>query len=67
MRKYTNRRDQCYSIGRRASLLTPTQCVEAWLILAKRLEAIGELDVPKYLDVITTIRAATIVARKRHP
>ena len=61
------RRDQCYLVGRRASLLTPAQSVEAWLTLAKRLEMMGEMDIPKYRDLITTIRAATIVARKKHP
>ncbi len=54
------RRDRCYFVGRRAHTLSPPQAAEAWYLLAERVEALGDRDLPKYRDLITAIRDATI-------
>jgi len=58
------RRDKCYFMGRRASLLTPQQAAVAWATLARRLDAMGDMDLPKFRDLLATIRAATIAAKQ---
>ncbi len=63
MKKYTNRRDLCFFIGRRANNLTPPQAAEAWFRLARHLESLGERDLPKFHDLAAGIRAATITAK----
>lgn len=62
--KYTTRRDLCFVIGRRASRLTPPAAAKAWESLARQLEAMGSRDVPKFADVASAIRTATIAARR---
>lgn len=59
------RRDMCHFIGRRASKLSPPEAAEAWFALARRLDALGERDVPKFLDLLAGIRAATILGKQR--
>jgi hypothetical protein len=59
------RRDQCYLVGRRASFLVGAQAATAWSALAQRLEAMSEMDIPKFRDLLTAIRTATIVARRK--
>lgn len=58
--KALSRRDQCYLAGKRGSLLTKTEAARAWFILAEQIEGYGDIDVPKFRDVITAIRSATI-------
>lgn len=59
------RRDMCYLVGRRAQTLTPTQAAIAWNFLALRLEDLQDKDVPKFSNLITTIRAATIIGKRK--
>jgi hypothetical protein len=54
------RRDHIYLTGLRAEKLTPKQAATAWHSMALRLEELGKKDIPKYRDVITAIRLATI-------
>jgi hypothetical protein len=56
------RRDECAIIGERAARLSPAQAAQAWLSLATQLENLCEKDVPKYKDLIVSIRAATVIA-----
>jgi hypothetical protein len=37
---------------------------EAWRVLGEELLAMGELDVPKFRDVMGAIRRATITAKQ---
>lgn len=60
-----NRRDRCWLIGRRASGLDRDEAATAWADLAKRIEDMGTLDVPKFEDVIRAIRLATISGRSK--
>lgn len=60
------RRDKCHLIGRRASLLDRDQAAAAWWLLAGRLEAMGEQDIPKFKDLLRSVRRATIFAKKSH-
>lgn len=61
------RRDMCYLVGRRAGRLNTVQAAQAWAFLARNMERMGELDVPKFSDLITTIRAATIHTLRKSP
>lgn len=56
------RRDACYFVGRRAGKLHPVRAAIAWEALARRLEALGDQDIPKFKDLLTAIRQSTIVA-----
>lgn len=58
------RRDRCYLFGRRAARLTPAQAVVAWQSLAQRVEAMGDQDVPKFNDLLISIRTATLAGRR---
>lgn len=55
----------CFSVGVRASMLTPNQSFKAWQVLAKQIESFGNMDIPKYRDLIKAVRTATI-AGKQH-
>lgn len=60
------RRDMCHMIGLRARKLGPVESVEAWLFLAARLEdELSTRDLPKFIDLLQAIRAATIQAKKK--
>lgn len=61
------RRDRCYLIGRRAGQLGYYQAAKAWFILAADLEAMGERDLPKFNELLGSIRVATIAARQLKP
>lgn len=54
------RRDRCHLVGVRAERLNAIQSGYAWNVLAGLLQAMGERDVPKFDDVMSAIRAATI-------
>lgn len=58
------RRDRCDLFGRRASTLTPAQAAAAWFHLAERIEAMGDLDVPKFNDLLIAFRVAHVRARR---
>lgn len=61
--KFSTRRELCEIVGRRAALLTPDQAAEAWFFLSGHLDGMGDPGnhkVPKFLDVMAAIRAATI-------
>lgn len=61
--KFMRRRDMCYFIGLRAGKLTTAQAAQAWSFLSRHLDRLGERDVPKFIDLLAGIRAATIHAR----
>lgn len=58
------RRDLVEMVGRRAQRLTPAQAAEAWYFLADKLERLGEMDIPKFLDVLVAVRVSTIRGKK---
>jgi hypothetical protein len=58
------RRDMCYVIGKRAALLKPAQAALAWASLSEQIEAMGSLDIPKFINVLSAIRTATIKGRQ---
>jgi len=57
------RRDRLYLISKRMQLLDPRQAAAAWYHLAGELEAQGTLDMPKFKNIVRSIRAATIQGR----
>ncbi len=59
------RRDRCYLFGRRAVRLTPPQAAEAWYALAEKVVEMGEMDVPKFNDLLIAVRVATVRAITR--
>lgn len=62
------RRDLCHLVGKRAQRLTPPQAAEAWYKLADKLEDdLSMKDIPKFLDLLVSIRVATIVGKRRAP
>lgn len=62
--KNIRRNDLCYLVGRRAGLLSGKAAIKAWRELAQRLEDLGERDLPKFQDIVMSIRHATIEGRK---
>lgn len=58
------RRDRCYLFGRRAIRLTPPQAAEAWYKLAEKVESMGDLDVPKFNDLLIALRVATVSVKR---
>lgn len=59
-----NRRDRCYLVGRRAALLASNEAAEAWALLANYVERMGDRDVPKFKELLHSIRIATIKAKQ---
>lgn len=59
--RFSTRRDMCHFVGKRAGMLRADQAMHAWFALASRVEAMGELDVPKFLGLLAAVRAATII------
>lgn len=58
------RRDMCYFIGRRVSHLSGERAEAAWRSLGRQLERLAEKDVPKFLDLLVAIRAATAASKQ---
>ena len=44
--------------------LTPDQAAAAWAELARRVEALGEVDLPKFKHLVEAIRKATIAGKQ---
>lgn len=63
----TTRRDRCYLIGQRAARLSPAQAAEAWFFMARRIEELGDVDVPKFNTILTHFRRATIAGARPAP
>lgn len=59
-----NRRDRCEMISRRMSELTAEQSERAWRHLTGALIICGDLDMPKFENLLTAIRAATIYGKR---
>jgi hypothetical protein len=58
------RRDMVHHVGRRMQRLADARAAAAWRFAGRELERMGdEVDVPKFMHLITTLRAATIGAR----
>lgn len=58
------RRDRCFLLGRRMQKLTPDQAAKAWQLLGEKVEAMGELDLPKFANIATAMHDANQQARK---
>lgn len=65
MSSITTRRDRCYLIGRRAQRLSPAQAADAWQRLAEKVEGFSLHDVPKFADLLSAVREATVLARRK--
>lgn len=61
------RRDRCYVFARRAARLSPAESVVAWHAMAEKVEAMGEMDVPKFNDLLIAFRVATVRAKRQRP
>ena len=61
------RRDTCHAIGEKMLELNSEQSSVAWASLAGHLIRLGERDIPKFMDVIAGINAATMVGVVRAP
>lgn len=61
------RRDRCYVLGRRIAHATSKEAAVAWLLLAVKLELMGEMDVPKFNDLTQAIREAHLEAKHERP
>lgn len=66
MKRKIPRRDRIYFVGLRAAKLNRDQAAAAWWNLGSKLLAMDQLDVPKYKDLVTAIRNATIEAQQEH-
>jgi hypothetical protein len=58
------RRDRCHLIGHLGHRLTPAQAEAAWFELCAALERLGEKDIPKFNDLLESVRNATIHAKR---
>lgn len=58
------RRDTCYLIGKRASLLTAGEAATAWSVLSQHLIQMGEIDLPKFKHLLAAIRTATVQGKR---
>lgn len=59
------RRDFCEITGRRMRKLSRREAARAWYLVAQDLEEkLSEMDVPKFKDILFSIRRATIGARQ---
>lgn len=65
MRRKPARRDLCAIIGERCARLSGRAAARAWASLGAELEAMQELDVPKFAHVIKAIRRATIAGSQK--
>ena len=54
------RRDTCYAVGEKMLELNTQQAAEAWSSLGRHLVRLGDRDIPKFMDMITGINAATM-------
>lgn len=59
------RRDRCYFVGKRASLLDGRAAMFAWYRMAAMVEGLGEKDLPKFNDLLSAIRNATICGKAK--
>ena len=64
MGKKMTRRDKCYFTGRRAHRLNPLEAARAWRMLAQSLESMGDSDIPKFAELLKSIRMATIISKR---
>ena len=55
------RRDTCYAIGEKMLELNASQAAAAWASLGRHLVSLGDRDIPKFMDMITGINAATMI------
>jgi hypothetical protein len=59
------RRDQCLVVGRRASKIENIAvAANAWSRLADKLIAMGDMDVPKFRQLLYAIRRSHLDAEK---
>jgi hypothetical protein len=55
------RRDRLHAVGKRMRLLSRKEAANAWYALARDLEdRLSMLDVPKFRDLLSSIRLTTI-------
>lgn len=65
--RFATRRDMCYFVGKRGQMLRPERAAVAWRILSRRVEAMGEMDIPKFIDLLAAIRSAAVASRILSP
>jgi hypothetical protein len=54
------RRDMCHFTGKRAGMLNAAAASAAWGYMAEKVERMGDMDVPKFLDLLRAFRTSTI-------
>lgn len=54
------RREMCELVGRRMKALGSMAAANAWYELGSHVESLGDRDIPKFIDLITAMRAYTI-------
>lgn len=60
-----NRRDRCEMIARRMGELNTEEAERAWRHLSGGVTGLGELDIPKFENLLSAIRAATIYGKHK--
>lgn len=50
----------CELVGRRMQKMGTMASANAWNELGRHLESLGDCDIPKFIDLITAMRAFTI-------
>ena len=55
------RRDTCFAVGETMLELNQRQAAEAWRSLGRSLVRLGDKDIPKFMDMLASINAATMV------
>lgn len=58
------RRDKVFLVGKRATKLSKNQSAWAWHVLASQLELFGDMDMPKFRQLLRAIRVATIAGKQ---
>jgi hypothetical protein len=58
------RRDMVFQVGSEMWQLNDPQAVVAWRKLAGMMEDMQTKDIPKFKDLLCSIRAATLIAQR---
>lgn len=58
------RRDKCFTVGSRALRLNGVQVHVAWQTLAMELQAMGDMDVPKFKHLLKAVQRGYIKGRR---
>lgn len=59
------RRDKCWLVGRRAKKINQAiVAAQAWATLAEKIEDMGDMDMPKFNDLLNAVRQSHLHAVK---